>query len=208
MHKYYPPVGGSSELLLLCQEKHILLPAALQDPFYDLPRKKGIKHQLQNRKLLSIDFNLFWNAYLNIQIDSCLVNVLETFNARFPDWIVSVCLSQQNEGHYNSMHFLPSEQHFLYDSTIMCMEDTQDYAKATASQEHTLCAVWPRPSRQDMHHLVTLCHLFQAKSIFKEQLFTFYLKNNNRNKNYTQITWGYCTQLYRIAQYKAAYMFN
>lgn len=68
MHKYYPPVGDSSELLLLCQEKHILLPAALQDPFCDLPRKKGIKRQLQNRKLLSVDFKFFWNAYLNIQL--------------------------------------------------------------------------------------------------------------------------------------------
>lgn len=42
-HKYYLPVEDSLELLLLCQEKRILLLGVLQDLFYDLLRKKGIK---------------------------------------------------------------------------------------------------------------------------------------------------------------------
>lgn len=78
-----------------------------------------------------------------------------------------------------------------YMTAPSCAWKTRRTMQKPLYQEHTFCAVWPRPTRQDMHHLVTLCYLFQAKSIFKEQLFPFYLNNNNKNKklrpNYLRI---------------------
>lgn len=87
MHKCCLPAEDSSELLLLCQEKHIPLLGVSQGLFYDLLMKNKINVSYATQKF-DTDFLLLRDVCIHVrkQADSCLEYVLEAFNIRFTDF--------------------------------------------------------------------------------------------------------------------------